>query len=397
MNHIKHTKTSKLLLTYKNGIIDKILNKIPESIFKDKNVIFFDPSMGSGQLIGAIEEKLIDVGNKIKDVSKRVFGLENNNFDISIAKHKNYLQGKYMKGKLTRTGFDMPKDMKDKLTKNFCVAITNPPYVGAKQTHQRFYNELCKIADLVVTIQPATPYLNKNKLRNHEEVMIENVLKYKTDTIFVESREVFKNATVENHLAITITNTTQKNNSNKLTSITYKDGKTYKNIDIEDVNIHGIDPKVFNVLRKKFDNYVSKHGSLDDITYYKEKKFRKNICGLPKLRSNIGTRVFYSFIPDDEKKCQYYTTDINEERDYGIEVKSNKQIKNVYTYLKTYVARFGLALLKINPNNHTGRFFRKVPLVNFDKKWTDEMLAKELKITKSEMKFIMKLLGNYHG
>ena len=91
-------KTSKLLLKYKNGIIDKMLSTIPESMFKDKNVIFFDPSMGSGQLIGAIEQKLIDVGNTIKDVSKRVFGLENNNFDISIAKHKNYLQGEYMKG-----------------------------------------------------------------------------------------------------------------------------------------------------------------------------------------------------------------------------------------------------------------------------------------------------------
>ena len=53
-------KTSKLLLKYKNGIIDKMLSTIPESMFKDKNVIFFDPSMGSGQLIGAIEQKLID-------------------------------------------------------------------------------------------------------------------------------------------------------------------------------------------------------------------------------------------------------------------------------------------------------------------------------------------------
>ena len=166
---------------------------------------------------------------------------------------------------------------------------------------------------------------------------------------------------------------------------------------MKDVNISGVDPKVYSVLRKKFDDYVLKHGSLDDITYYKLNKFKKNICGLPKLRSNIGTRNFFSFIPSDEKLSQYYTTSINEKHDYGIEVKSNKQIKNVYAYLKTYVARFGLALLKINPNNHTGRFFRKVPLVDFNKKWSDEMLKKELKLTNSEMKFIMKLLGNYHG
>ena len=385
-------KTSKLLLKYKNGIIDKMLSTIPESMFKDKNVIFFDPSMGSGQLIGAIEQKLIDVGNTIKDVSKRVFGLENNNFDISIAKHKNYLQGEYMKGTL----FNMPKEMKNKLTRNFCVALTNPPYVGVKQLHQRFYNELCNIAGLVVTIQPATPYLNKNTPRNHEATMIQNILKYKTDAMLV-GRDVFENATIENDLAITTTDTTQKNESNKLSSITYKDGKTFKNVDMKNVNIHGIDPKVISVLTEKFDNYVSKHGSLQDITYYKLNKLKTHICGLPKLRSNIGTRNFFSFIPSDEKLSQYYTTSINEKHDYGIEVKSNKQIKNVYAYLKTYVARFGLALLKINPNNHTGRFFRKVPLVDFNKKWSDEMLKKELKLTNSEMKFIMKLLGNYHG
>ena len=385
-------KTSKLLLKYKNGIIDKMLSTIPESMFKDKNVIFFDPSMGSGQLIGAIEQKLIDVGNTIKDVSKRVFGLENNNFDISIAKHKNYLQGEYMKGTL----FNMPKEMKNKLTRNFCVALTNPPYVGVKQLHQRFYNELCNIAGLVVTIQPATPYLNKNTPRNHEATMIKNILKYKTDAMLV-GRDVFENATIENDLAITTTDTTQKNESNKLSSITYKDGKTFKNVDMKNVNIHGIDPKVISVITEKFDNYVSKHGSLQDITYYKLNKLKTHICGLPKLRSNIGTRNFFSFIPSDEKLSQYYTTSINEKHDYGIEVKSNKQIKNVYAYLKTYVARFGLALLKINPNNHTGRFFRKVPLVDFNKKWSDEMLKKELKLTNSEMKFIMKLLGNYHG
>ena len=385
-------KTSKLLLKYKNGIIDKMLSTIPESMFKDKNVIFFDPSMGSGQLIGAIEQKLIDVGNTIKDVSKRVFGLENNNFDISIAKHKNYLQGEYMKGTL----FNMPKEMKNKLTRNFCVALTNPPYVGVKQLHQRFYNELCNIAGLVVTIQPATPYLNKNTPRNHEATMIKNILKYKTDAMLV-GRDVFENATIENDLAITTTDTTQKNESNKLSSITYKDGKTFKNVDMKNVNIHGIDPKVISVLTEKFDNYVSKHGSLQDITYYKLNKFKTHICGLPKLRSNIGTRNFFSFVPSDEKLTQYYTTDVKQKQDFGIEVKNNKQLKNVYAYLKTYIARFGLALLKINPNNHSGGAFKKVPLVDFNKKWSDEMLSKELNITKSEMKLMMNILGNYHG
>lgn len=389
------TKTSKLLLVYKQSLLDKMLGKITDEMIKDKNKVFFDPSIGSGQIVGAIEQKLIDCGLKIKEISKRVFGLEDNNYDISIAKHKNYLQGTYMKGTL----FKMPTEMKHifkNIKKEDITIFTNPPYRGGEELHQRFYNRSCEVAGYVNMIQPATPYINKNKPRKNEAEMIKNILNHKTDAEIV-SRDVFENATIENYLAITSTNTMQKNNTDKLSSITYEDGKTYNNVDMKDVNISGIDPKVYSVLREKFDDYVLKHGSLDDITYFKLNKFKKNICGLPKLRSNIGTRNFFSFIPSDEKLSQYYTTNINEKHDYGIEVKSNKQIKNVYAYLKTYVARFGLALLKINPNNHTGRFFRKVPLVDFNKKWSDEMLKKELKLTNSEMKFIMKLLGNYHG
>ena len=103
--------------------------------------------------------------------------------------------------------------------------------------------------------------------------MIKNILKYKTDAMLV-GRDVFENATIENDLAITTTDTTQKNESNKLSSITYKDGKTFKNVDMKNVNIHGIDPKVISVLTEKFDNYVSKHGSLQDITYYKLNKLK---------------------------------------------------------------------------------------------------------------------------
>ena len=84
---------------------------------------------------------------------------------------------------------------------------------------------------------------------------------------------------------------------------------------------------MYSVLRKKFDDYVLKHGSLDDITYYKLNKFKKNICGLPKLRSNIGTRNFFSFVPSDEKLTQYYTTDVKQKQDFGIEVKNNKQVE----------------------------------------------------------------------
>ena len=93
---------------------------------------------------------------------------------------------------------------------------------------------------------------------------------------------------------------------------------------------------------------------------------------------------------------KYYTTDISKKHDFGIEVENNEQIKNVYSYLTTCVARFGLAILKNNPNNHMGEF-AKVPLVDFNKNWTDDVLIKELKLTPEEMKVIINAVENYHG
>ena len=40
------TKTSKLLLKYKNNLVDKMLSRIPENVFKDKSKVFYDPSIG---------------------------------------------------------------------------------------------------------------------------------------------------------------------------------------------------------------------------------------------------------------------------------------------------------------------------------------------------------------
>ena len=101
-------------------------------------------------------------------------------------------------------------------------------------------------------------------------------------------------------------------------------------------------------------------------------------------------------MPSNPKISSFYTNDISEKREYGIKVKNNKQIKNVYSYLQTYVARFGLALTKITLNQ-ARKTFTKVPLVDFNKNWTDDMLIKEIGLTQKEVKLIKNFLGNYHG
>ena len=277
------------------------------------------------------------------------------------------------------------------------VTIANPPYVGKAQLHQKFFNkavEMTKDGGVVIFLQPATPYQNQKQPRKHEAKMMENVLEYKTDVKILDSN-IFKGADIGNDLAVTVLHKV-KNTSGKLNSITYKDGNKYENVSLEDISMTGISPDVFSKIKSKYENYTTNNGSLQDKTYYKLNSPKNNIAGLPKIRGHMGSSDMYTFQPTDVSNTKYYTTDISKKHDFGIEVKNNKEIRNVYSYLTTYVARFGLAILKNNPNNHMGEF-AKVPLVDFNKKWTDEMLIKELKLTEKEMKVIINTVGNYHG
>ena len=380
---MKNKSNKKFQMNY-SEIAQMMISKIPEKILKAKDTIFYDRSMGRGQIISEIEKILKDYGHSISNISKRIYGYGEGKFETLVAVNKHKLVGTYFYNGGERV------EMNFKPT----VTITNPAYSGTEQLHQQSFNkDVEKTADggYVVYIQPATTYLTQKKYRNHEAKMAENVLKYKTDVYLVDS-SIFEGAEIHNDLSITVLHKV-KNTTGKLNSITYKNGERYENVDLKDINIHNLDMNLYSKIKEKYENFISKNGSLLDINYLG--KPMNNVCGLPKIRP-IRDNQYFSFTPHDEKISPSFTKDISEKREFGIKVENNKQIKNVYSYLKTFVARFGLSLVKINPNNHRGEF-AKVPLVNFNKQWTDEMLIKELGLTQKEFKTIVKTLGYING
>ncbi len=384
--------TDKFLMKY-DELATMMVDQIPEKQFKSKTSTFFDPSMGRGQIIAKIEQKLKDYGHSISNISKRVYGYEVGKFEMIVAVKDKGLVGNYEYG-----------DNVFEVEKKFDNVITNPPYDGTIQLHQQFANMAietwCKPNGNVVCIAPATPYLNQKvsdsqkKKRKHEAKMIENVLKYKTNVQIVDP-SIFQGAEVANDLAITHVNKVD-NTSNKLNSIIYKDGSEYKNVDVADVSMTGIDPDVFSKIKNKYETYVNKHGSLEDVIYLKDKVPASKLAGIPKIRGHMGNIDFYTYMPVNVKDSEYYTTNISQKHDFGVKVQNNKQLPNVYSYLTTYVARFGLALTKISLTHHR-KESRRVPLVDFNKKWTDEVLMKELGLTQKEMKLMIKVVGDYHG
>lgn len=72
------------------------------------------------------------------------------------------------------------------------------------------------------------------------------------------------------------------------------------------------------------------------------------------------------------------------------------EAESFFCYAKTFVARAGLMLSKYNHHNDGGEL-ATVPLVPFDRHWTDEDLAAEIGLTEEELTAIRAALPDYHG
>ena len=275
----------------------------------------------------------------------------------------------------------------------FDVILGNPPYEGKAQTHQKFFNKCVElVADdgIVTFIQPDTAYTSKKDyvgytVYKHTNKMKDNIKKYKTSVKFVEGT-VFDGADVATSLAIT----TLTKTPDSTIEVEYLSGDKYPHIDLEHINKAGVEPVLYNSVKKKIESYVATHGSIHDIEYCDIKsEVTKDVYKISMVRGNRGTDDFYTMVTRDKDKHKV------EASCFGFEIDQSQE-KSMYSYLTSFVARFALSIYKTNTNNHVGEM-RIVPLVSFDRIWTDEMLAKEMGITPKELDGIKQILPNYYN
>jgi site-specific DNA-methyltransferase (adenine-specific) len=104
-------------------LVAEMLDQLPESVWASDSTTFFDPAIGGGQFIRAIEQRLRNHGHSDKNIRTRVFGLENSELHIRYAVNKHKLVGQYVK-KPYEKFFELDNTMK------FDVVVGNPPYQG---------------------------------------------------------------------------------------------------------------------------------------------------------------------------------------------------------------------------------------------------------------------------
>ena len=116
-------------------LVAEMLNQLPESVWTSDSTTFFDPAIGGGQFVRAIEQRLREHGHTDQNIRKRVFGLEDSDLHIRYAVNKHKLVGQYAK-KPYEKFFELDDTMK------FDVVIGNPPYQDADDSGGALWSKI---------------------------------------------------------------------------------------------------------------------------------------------------------------------------------------------------------------------------------------------------------------
>jgi|688.fasta_scaffold48974_6 hypothetical protein len=371
-----------------NDVLKDVASKALDKLKKKQGVNALDPCGGRGgflvYIIKIAEERGIAIDTKnvyyndIDPLMVTFFKAVNTNVGLGIPVD-NITCGNFNDDQFREKEY---KDME------FSVITINPPYNGKAALHQQFFNkcyDLLEPGGVLAAIQPATTYFNKKTNQKDAVDTMQEIIKTNPCEVEIENPEIFENAGIQNDLSITYLTKANKTN-NVIDKITFKDGNTYTNVPLEDISMTQIDPVTYAKIRSKYEAYVLANGSLEDKISKTSGKLKAH---LGKIR---GTRPtdddFYTFIPLRENRTDY---GLSKDSTFGVSVSSKNEVNFVYDYLESYVARFGLALLKFSQNT-ANKEFALVPLVDFDKFYTDEDLRQMLKLTKSELVEIKKVI-----
>ena len=102
-------------------LVAEILDQLPADVWASTSSTFFDPAIGGGQFVRAIESRLRAAGHSDSNIRKRVFGFEASDLHIRFAVNKHGLVGQYVK-----KPYDKFLELDD--TMKFDVVVGNPPY-----------------------------------------------------------------------------------------------------------------------------------------------------------------------------------------------------------------------------------------------------------------------------
>jgi hypothetical protein len=373
-------------------LVAEMLDQLPESVWISKSTTFFDPAIGGGQFVLAIEQRLRSYGHADTNIRTRVFGLEESNLHIRFAVNKHKLVGQYV-----RKPYEKFLEMDNKM--KFDVVIGNPPYQGNndKGTKQpKSHNLWSKFAEQGINLVKDNGHV---AFVTPDSWMSPNsqVLKtFKDNSLIWVSTDVSKYFTVGSSFTAWIL---QKNQNTKtvtidgltvnLNTLNYLPRDFSKTYPIHDKVINSATPKL-EVLCDSTCHSDHKQGKLSDIAdaVFKHKTWHTNAqTRFSKIKSKDFDKhkivwtlsgYFKPFYDDGNigttEVCQYLL------------VKDQAEANNVLSYLNSKLYNFLIITGKWS-GFLNGKLICSLPKLA-NKKWTDKAIYKHFNLTQEEIDYV---------
>jgi len=176
-------------------LVEEILDQLPNLVWHSKTLTFFDPAIGGGQFVRAIEQRLRSCGHSDANIRNRVFGFENSELHIRYAVNKHDLVGQYVRKPYVKF-FELDNTMK------FDVVVGNPPYQDPDNDKRMLWNQILdKMAEItedngyIAVVTPSTWLTSSTNIHNsyrvfEEKQVVEAVIFDKSDSPFEEGTTV---------------------------------------------------------------------------------------------------------------------------------------------------------------------------------------------------------------
>lgn len=380
-----------------SALVNHMLDQLPADMIADTT--FFDPAMGGGQFVREIEARKRALGLSNRDIRNSVFGIEGNSLRRDYAVNRFQLAGTYETGNILTM----------KPPRRFGVIVGNPPYQDPNNDKRMLWNqildrsmEFCEPGGHLLLVTPSTWLTANTNIHNSyrlfEQLQVEKAVIYdRDDRPFDEGTSV----------SYTITRNVPRSAPTKLYFGRYKAGTEDYVADL-DIRTDKVWPAQLTPLNLSIHKKLQK---LPRIRFVKSCEFHAQKMQKKGWVSDVKSKefpyVYYisaaiirytseRFSKHDQWKVMVPLTStinravISNNCGHGADmltlyVDSKTTAENIQHLFNTKTYRFIGRLYKSGRNQPLQDLF---PVVDYDRRWTDQELYKLFRLNKQECQLI---------